>query len=287
MSDLTGTRTPAVDTPPGTERSQAGAHRRDPRRCGLSDAVLSGWCNAATGELFPGFDVGPGDAVLDVGCGDGLAVVFCAQRGGRVWFCDVDARKVASISHTLAASGLGAGAGLVADGARLPWRDGSMTRVIATEVLEHVADPRAVVSELARVAAPGAKVLISVPDAASERFQRPFAGPGYFEPPNHLRVLEPDALERLVSDCGFEVVGRGQWGFFWFVWMSFYWLTRQEGQPALPGATFDAIRPPYHPLLESWAETWSRFLEVRGAAAMQRAFNDLMPKSRVIVARRQ
>ncbi|CRO36601.1 hypothetical protein PAERUG_P12_London_17_VIM_2_11_09_04363 [Pseudomonas aeruginosa] len=39
---------------------------------GLRDAVLSGWFNQETDELFSGFPISAEDTVLDVGCGDGL-----------------------------------------------------------------------------------------------------------------------------------------------------------------------------------------------------------------------
>ena len=53
--------------------------------------------------------------------------------------------------------------------------------------------------EMVRVGAPGAKYLISVPDAASERFQQPFAHASYFAAPNHVRIIEPRELESVME----------------------------------------------------------------------------------------
>lgn len=257
----------------------------DPRECGLTDMVKSGWLQADSGELFEGFALGPGDEMLDIGCGDGLAVMFAAQRGARTTFCDLDSAKVRSLSGRLCERGLPNHAGIVASADRLPLRDGCMSRIVATEVLEHVVDPAAVIREMVRVGRSGAKYLISVPDAAAERFQQPFAHRSYFEPPNHVRIIEPRALEELVTSAGLEVVARGQWGFYWFVWMNFFWASQHDAEVDVP--TMDRIRPPYHPLLSSWSATWKHFLDLPGAPAMQRALNELMPKSRVIVARRR
>ncbi|MGV8495600.1 class I SAM-dependent methyltransferase, partial [Pseudomonas aeruginosa] len=55
----------------------------DPYMLGLRDAVLSGWFNQETDELFSGFPISAEDTVLDVGCGDGGNVHFCAMRGAR------------------------------------------------------------------------------------------------------------------------------------------------------------------------------------------------------------
>ena len=51
----------------------------------------------------------------------------------------------------------------VADLARLPFRDGSFGAAINIVVLEHVRDPGAVLEELSRVLAPGARLLLAAP----------------------------------------------------------------------------------------------------------------------------
>ncbi len=51
----------------------------------------------------------------------------------------------------------------VADLARLPFRDGSFGAAINIVVLEHVRDPGAVLEELRRVMAPGARLLLAAP----------------------------------------------------------------------------------------------------------------------------
>ena len=51
----------------------------------------------------------------------------------------------------------------VADLARLPFRDGSFGAALNIVVLEHVRDPRAVLQELNRVLAPGARLLLAAP----------------------------------------------------------------------------------------------------------------------------
>lgn len=46
----------------------------------------------------------------------------------------------------------------------LPFEDGSFDVIVCTEVLEHVVDPAAVIRELARVARPAARIVMSVPN---------------------------------------------------------------------------------------------------------------------------
>lgn len=49
---------------------------------------------------------------------------------------------------------------------QLPFEDNTFDVVLCTEVLEHVVDPNRVVRELMRVARPGARVVVSIPNEA-------------------------------------------------------------------------------------------------------------------------
>jgi SAM-dependent methyltransferase len=69
-----------------------------------------------------------------------------------------------------------AGPDVIADGARLPVRDGAADSVICTEVLEYVDSPADMFQELSRVLRPGGIVLLSVPfvhrvDAGADRWR--------------------------------------------------------------------------------------------------------------------
>ncbi|HVA65166.1 MAG TPA: class I SAM-dependent methyltransferase, partial [Terriglobales bacterium] len=55
-------------------------------------------------------------------------------------------------------------AALLADACRLPFADGSFDLVVCMEVFEHIAEPEAMLREIARVAAPGAHWLLSCPN---------------------------------------------------------------------------------------------------------------------------
>jgi ubiquinone/menaquinone biosynthesis C-methylase UbiE len=81
---------------------------------------------------------------------------------------------------------------LVSKAETLPVADGIATRVLCTEVLEHVDDPAWVLRELVRIGAAGSIYLITVPDPVGERVQQKIAPPFYFKQPNHLRIFSRD-----------------------------------------------------------------------------------------------
>lgn len=81
--------------------AEPAAEKVDPYMLGLHDAMLSGWFNQQTGELFTGFPVTPEDTLLDVGCGDGGNVHYCAMRGAKIIIADIDAAKVEATRQRL------------------------------------------------------------------------------------------------------------------------------------------------------------------------------------------
>ncbi len=92
--------------------------------------------------------------ILDVGSGCGVNAETLG-RFGRVVLLDRsrDALELAE----------GRGARCLGDGGRVPFRSGAFDLVCALDILEHLDDDRSGMAELARVVAPGGKVLAMVP----------------------------------------------------------------------------------------------------------------------------
>lgn len=258
----------------------------DSRDCGLVDAVQSGWYLGETDELFKGFAVSEQDSVLDVGCGAGGATLFCANRGAHVVFVDVVAQKIEALRARVAATSARAAEGYVSEGLPLPVADGSMTRIVAMEVLEHVENPAEFMRELFRAGAPGALYLLAVPDPVGEHIQKGFAPDYYFQRPNHIHIFEREAFARLVCDAGLEIVRRDAFGFFWTMWMFMYWTLAKASDAELDGASHDVVQPPFPPLLNDWAKLWHQLLQMPESAPMKQALDQLLPKSQVIIARK-
>jgi ubiquinone/menaquinone biosynthesis C-methylase UbiE len=102
--------------------------------------------------------VRPQDRVLEVGCGAGHVLDTLAGS-------DRTGLDISPAMLKRARSRLGAAVRLVRGSAEdLPLLSGSFDVVLCTEVLEHTRRPELVVRELMRVAAPGARVVVSVPN---------------------------------------------------------------------------------------------------------------------------
>ncbi len=121
----------------GTDRAMERGHGR------FTDVALARWT------------LGPGDHVLDVGCGNGWAVRrMIALGAGEGTGVDVSAGMVARATPP--------GHYLQAAADELPFPDGRFSHVLSVEALYYAADPEAALREWARVARPGAPLMVLI-----------------------------------------------------------------------------------------------------------------------------
>jgi SAM-dependent methyltransferase len=98
-----------------------------------------------------------GARVLDVGCGTGQVVERIQGAGFEAYGVDVSEPNIARARRVSERCQL-------YDGRRLPFPDGHFASAGALNVLEHVDEPEAFIGELARVVAPGGKLVLSSPN---------------------------------------------------------------------------------------------------------------------------
>ena len=105
------------------------------------------------------------DRALEVGCAQGYFVeLYLRDRCQSVSAMDFDRGDVRRASRTSSQQQHGVRPTfVVADGEALPYRSCRFSIVYCLDVLEHVVEPTAVAREIARVTAPGGRVVVSVP----------------------------------------------------------------------------------------------------------------------------
>jgi 2-polyprenyl-3-methyl-5-hydroxy-6-metoxy-1,4-benzoquinol methylase len=99
-------------------------------------------------------------SIVDIGCGEGVLTERWAEtlRDGRVVGVDLDDPKLRAEWDRRSRANLRFVTG---SGDRLPFRDDEFEAATAIEVLEHVPDPEAVLTEMARVSSRW--IMVSVP----------------------------------------------------------------------------------------------------------------------------
>ncbi|UMR29321.1 class I SAM-dependent methyltransferase [Massilia sp. MB5] len=98
--------------------------------------------------------------VADIGCGAGTQCRLWAGLGHRVSGADINAELIALARQRATAAGMEIGFD-VASATQLPWADGSQDLCLVPELLEHVADWRGCIREMARVLRPGGLLYLS------------------------------------------------------------------------------------------------------------------------------
>ncbi len=146
--------------------------------------------------------VGPGDRVLDLGCGAGRHAFECYRRGARVVALDRHAGDLAGVAamfaamHAAGEAPVGAGALAVrADAYRLPFAEGAFDVVIAAEILEHVPDDVRAIAEAARVLRPGGTLAVTVPRWWPERVCWALSDAYHEVEGGHVRIYRRRDLE--------------------------------------------------------------------------------------------
>ena len=142
------------------------------------------WDDVFTEFLAETLKPRPGNRILDVGCGEGLAEVAIGRLHiSQVRLVGVDL----AVSKVLAASQETASHNqrvkfAAADACRLPFRDGVFDSIYCVAVLQHVNDVETAVAEFARVTAPRGRVVAVEPDnSARYGFSSTPAGRRAFE----------------------------------------------------------------------------------------------------------
>ncbi|MGO9760298.1 MAG: class I SAM-dependent methyltransferase [Solirubrobacteraceae bacterium] len=141
----------------------------------------------------------PSDRLLDIGCGTGAAVRGAAATVERAVGVDLSAGMVAR-GRELAA-GMSNVELLSADAEALPFEDGAFTAVLCTTSFHHYPHPERAVGEMARVLAPGGRVVIAdmTTDAHVMRVVDPLLR---HLQASHVGCHRSAEIERLLSGAG-------------------------------------------------------------------------------------
>jgi len=140
----------------------------------------------------------PAGRLLDFGCGSGAFARLMARRG-----YDVVGIEPFSLGNPAVGERLRL---LRVRLESVEQSIGSFDVITLWQVLEHVADPGALLVRLVRLVAPGGIVIVSVPNFAS--WQRRLFDDGWFhlDPPRHITHFEPHTLRAVLGRAGLDIV---------------------------------------------------------------------------------
>jgi ubiquinone/menaquinone biosynthesis C-methylase UbiE len=147
----------------------------------------------------------PGERVLDLGCGAGRCLRALREAGAEPVGVELAEAALERARRNVP----GAELHLLAPGGEIPLEDGSVDLVWCSEVLEHVPDTAALLSEARRVLRTGGGLLVTTPShdlprrlmIALARFDAHFDPLG-----QHVRFYSRRSLARVLDAFAFEEV---------------------------------------------------------------------------------
>ena len=162
---------------------------------------------------FDRFPVGPGDKVLDMGCGGGRHAFALYRRGAHVTALDMDPAELKDVAGMFAAMAeqgeapAGASAAAVRGTAyALPFADDTFDYVVCAEVLEHLPQDSRAMAELTRVLKPGGLIAVTVPRWGPELVCWALSSAYHEVEGGHVRIYRGSELVRRLSSAGLEPV---------------------------------------------------------------------------------
>ena len=184
--------------------------------------------------------LGPGDVVLDVGCGPGNFTREFARAvgdGGLAVGIDASSTMLARGVAELEAAGLANLALIRGDATRLPFQDGVFDGLCCFAALHLFADPFATLDEMRRVLGPGGRIAIMT--SVRRQLTLPPLKP-LIERASGMRVFESDEVVTALQERGFENVRQRLAGLVQFVGGRLAAARTSLGAP--PGAKASTIR---------------------------------------------
>jgi ubiquinone/menaquinone biosynthesis C-methylase UbiE len=167
------------------------------------------------GEYLDAMAIDSAGAVLDLGCGTGVAARAIARRpgfSGRVTGIDRSSHLVDAAARLAHEEGIGEKARFrTGESHTLELRDAEFDAVVAHTLFSHLDDPRAVLTEIVRVLKPDGKVGIFDGDYASLTFASddPVAGKATDETIISAIVTNPRVMRQmpqLLREAGLQLV---------------------------------------------------------------------------------
>jgi SAM-dependent methyltransferase len=149
--------------------------------------------NARLREIERLLPAGGDGSLLDAGCGQGHFLGRVRNRGFRLYGIDASAEAIAVARQRLAGATVDVG-----DLTQLGFADEAFDVVVCTEVIEHVSQYRAALSEMKRVLKPNGRLILTFPNEPLCMVMRAL----FLRPPrvpDHINSFSPRQMAREVG----------------------------------------------------------------------------------------
>lgn len=136
--------------------------------------------------------------ILDIGCGNGEMIGWMRDYGWETYGTEISAQACEAARH----QGLQTYCGQLEDAG---YEDGFFDAVTINHVIEHLYDPLAVMKECRRILKDDGLMIVDCPNY--DCYDRMLFNENWngIEAPRHINHFTKDALEKLLTDAGFDI----------------------------------------------------------------------------------
>lgn len=155
------------------------------------------------------FSIKDNDIVVDIGCGEGRHIIDASIRNFILAIgVDLSKKDLSSAQQKMQDCAVFQPKSHArfqqADATRLPFDDNSIDKIICSEVLEHIPNYQAVISEIQRVLKPQGILAISVPRYWPEKICWWLSSAYHQVEGGHIRIFKKSALKKEIIEKGFD-----------------------------------------------------------------------------------
>lgn len=226
---------------------------------------------------FTRLDFRPGDRILDMGCGEGRHMVKACQMqqsvciGADFVFDNLTAtREKLAVHQALTDLSCTRFDLSCMDVTALPFKHACMDAVICSEVLEHIPDDDAAISELVRILKPGRMLAVSVPRWYPEKLCWHLSHEYTNADMGHVRIYRKKKLVEKITDHPMTFLGSH---FAHSIHTPYWWLKCLMGVNRTDAVWVNR----YHRLL-----VWDMMKKPILTRFLDRLLNPILGKSRVL-----
>jgi ubiquinone/menaquinone biosynthesis C-methylase UbiE len=142
------------------------------------------------------------DVVLDAGTGRGYLLDKLSSKCSRVYAIDINLDFLRKIGCIIKRDNVEL---VQADVSRMPFKSSCFTKIVCTEVLEHLPEPSLAIEEFYKLLKPGGICIIAVPTRLSERLYA-MLNPRYSQnEQQHISILKREQWLSLFRKAGLDV----------------------------------------------------------------------------------
>lgn len=159
--------------------------------------------------------------VLDIGCGQGWAVLEAVQLGARAYGLDLSPELLSQARTQFARAGIVDAPLALAKSNCGPFVSESFDLIICSELIEHTFETDGTLAEISRLLKPGGHLVLSFPTMYVENIIARFSGE-FLSYSGHVRQFTPDDMKHRLARQGLHISQQQGRYFEWSV----YWLLR-------------------------------------------------------------